>query len=91
MNEITVINNNDLRTMISEVMEQKLNEFSVWFEEKLVETERPLNPTQAMEYLSMSKATFYRYVKKGTIPQYGLGGIRYYKQSELDNAIKRIN
>lgn len=91
MSEITIINPNDLRTIISEVVEQKLNEFSIWFEEKLVEEERPLTPSQAMGYLSMSKATFYRYVKKGTIPQHGLGASRYYKQSELDNAIKRLN
>jgi predicted DNA-binding transcriptional regulator AlpA len=44
-----------------------------------------------MEYLSMTRATFYRYVKNGKIPQYGLDERRYYKQSEIDNAIKRIN
>ena len=91
MSEITVINNNDLRTIISDVVEQNLIEFSKWFEDKLVEAERPLTPKEAMVYLSMSRATFYRYVKKGTIPQYGLDGRTYFKQSELDNAIKRIN
>jgi excisionase family DNA binding protein len=91
MNEITVINQNDLRTIISDVIEQNLIEFSIWFEDKLVEAERPLTPKEAMEYLSMSRATFYRYVKNQTIPQYGLGGSRYYKQSELDKVIKRIN
>ena len=91
MSEIIVINLNDLRTLISEVLEQKLNAFSKWFEGKLVQEERPLTPKEAMEYLSMSRATFYRYVKDGKIPQYGLDGRRYFKQSELDNAIKRIN
>jgi excisionase family DNA binding protein len=91
MNEITVINQNDLRTIISDVVKQNLIEFSRWFEDKLVEEERPLTSKEAMKYLSMSRATFYRYVKNGKIPQYGLDERRYYKQSEIDNAIKRIN
>lgn len=91
MSEITIINQNDLRTIISEVVEQKLIAFSKWFEAKLVQEERPLTPKEAMEYLSMSRATFYRYVKNDKIPQHGIGGRRYFKQSELDNIIKRIN
>lgn len=71
---------------------ENLIEFSRWFEDKLVEEEeRPLTPKEVMEYLSMTRATFYRYVKNGKIPQYGLDERRYYKQSEIDNAIKRIN
>lgn len=91
MSEITIINPNDLRTLVSEVVEEQLIEFSKWFESKLVQEERPLTPKEAMEYLSMSRATFYRYVKNGKIPQHGIDGRRYFKQSELDNVIKRIN
>ena len=91
MSEIIVINTNDLRSIISDVVELKLKDFSKWFEGKLVQEERPLTPKEAMEYLSMSRATFYRYVNKGAIPQYGLDGRRYFKQPELDNVIKRIN
>ena len=91
MKEITLINPNDLRTLISEVVQEKLILFSKWFESKLVEAERPLTPKEAREYLSMSKSTFHRYVKDGKIPQYGLGARVYYKQSDLDNQIKRLN
>lgn len=91
MSEITLINPNDLRTIVSNVVEEKLIAFSKWFEAKLVQAERPLTPKEAMEYLSMSRATFYRYVKNGIIPQHGLDQRRYFKQSDLDNAIRRIN
>jgi len=91
MSEIIVINTNDLRSIISDVVELKLKDFSNWFEGKLVQEERPLTLKEAMEYLSMSRATFYRYVNDGKIPQYGLEGRRYFKQSELDQIIKRIN
>lgn len=91
MSNITVIEINELRDLISEVISEQIIAFSKWFESKLVQEERPLTPKEAMDYLSMSRATFYRYVKKGKIPQYGIEGRRYFKQSELDNAIKRIN
>ncbi|MFY0603258.1 MAG: helix-turn-helix domain-containing protein [Flavobacteriaceae bacterium] len=91
MSEITIINSNDLRTIVSNVIEEKLIAFSKWFDAKLVQEERPLTAKEAMEYLSMSRSTFYKYVNNGTIPQYGLGGRVYYKQSEIDNTIKRIN
>jgi excisionase family DNA binding protein len=91
MSEITIINPNDLRTIISKVVEEKLIAFSKWFEAKLIQEERPLTSKEAMEYLSMSKATFYRYIKNGKIPQHGLDQKRYFKQSELNNVIKRIN
>ena len=64
MSEIIVINTNDLRSIISDVVELKLKDFSNWFEGKLVQEERPLTLKEAMEYLSMSRATFYRHKKK---------------------------
>lgn len=91
MSEITIINPNDLRTIVSNVVEEKLIAFSKWFEAKLIQEERPFTPTEAMEYLSMSKATFYRNVKKGAIPKYMLDAKVYYKKSDLDNVIRRVN
>lgn len=91
MSEITFINPNDLRTIVSTIVEDKLIAFSKWFEAKLVQTEKPLTAKEAMEYLSMSRATFYRYVEKGLIPKGLLGERVYYYKSDLDNAIKRIN
>ena len=91
MSEITIVNTNDLRTIVSDIVEQKLIAFSKWFEAKLIQTEKPLTAKEAMDYLSMSKSTFYRYVKDGKIPQCGLEERVYYRKSEIDNAIKRIN
>lgn len=91
MSEIAIINPNDLRTIVSDVVEEKLIAFSRWFEAKLVQEERPLTAKEAMEYLSMSRATFYRYVGKGLIPQALLGERVYYYKSDLDNAIVKID
>ncbi|MCB0744947.1 MAG: helix-turn-helix domain-containing protein [Ignavibacteriae bacterium] len=91
MNEITIINPTDLRTIVSDVVEEKLIAFSRWFEAKLVQEERPLTAKEAMEYLSMSRATFYRYVDKGVIPKRMLDTKTYYYKSDLDNAIVRID
>ena len=93
MSEITFINPNDLRTIVSTVVEEKLIAFSKWFEAKLIQAEKPLTPKEAMEYLSMSRSTFYRYVEKGIINKSVLKGSDkvYYYKSDLDNAIVRID
>lgn len=91
MNEITIINPNDLRTIVSDVVEEKLIAFSKWLEAKLIQEDRPLTAKEAMQYLSMSKATFYRYVEKGLIPKSMLDTRVYYYKSDLDNAILRID
>lgn len=92
-NTIIVSSPTDIRAIISEVLEEKMQVFSKWFEAKLVDEDKPLNPNEAMEYLGVVKSTFYRYVKEGLIPQYGNKGKRYYKKSELDNFLykKRLN
>ncbi|AXT19787.1 helix-turn-helix domain-containing protein [Flavobacteriaceae bacterium AU392] len=91
MSEITIINPNDLRTIVSDVVEEKLIAFANWFEAKLIQEERPLTAKEAMKYLSMSRATFYRYVDKGVIPKRMLDTKVYYYKSDLDNAILKVN
>lgn len=51
-----------------------------------------LTPKQAMEYLKVSKATFYRMVKDGRITAYALAGTddKRYRQDELDSLLTPI-
>ncbi len=91
MSDITIINPNDLRTLISDNLDEKLKVMSMWLETNLILDDKPLTANEAMKYLSMSRSTFYRYVEKGLIPQYALGDRSYYKKSELDSQLIRIN
>ena len=91
MSEITLINPNDLRTIVSDVVEEKLIALTEWLEKKLTDEERLFTPKEAMLYLSMSRSTFYRYVNRGIIPQYVLDNKSYYKKADINNALKKIN
>lgn len=94
MNEITIINPNDLRTLIQEVIKEQLALFAKWLEAKIVitdNTERLLTPKEAAAYLKKSPATLYRLKTAGTIPVYGLDNGVYYKESDILNALKRLN
>ena len=91
MSNITVIETEELKKIIDSVIQQSFVKFANWIESKIVENEKPLTATEAWEYLSISKSTFYRYVNQGIIPKYGLGDRTYYKLSDLDKAMIRIN
>jgi len=51
-----------------------------------------LTAKQAMEYLKVSKATFYRLVKAGKIQAYSLAGTdeKRYRESELDALLEPV-
>lgn len=91
MTEITVINPKELRVLISEIMKEQLEKVTDLIGSRNVLDERPLTPKEAREYLSMSRSTFSRYVKKGLIPEGQLGDKPYYKKSQIDDAIKKVN
>ena len=91
MSNFKIIDCTDVRTIVSQVIEEKINTIPKWLEAKLVQNKRPITAKEAMEYLSMPKSTFYRYVNAGKIPKYGLGDRTYYKLSDLENAMIRIN
>ncbi len=43
--------------------------------------------SEALEYLSITGATLWRYEKQGKIKGYGIGGKRYFRKSELDESL----
>lgn len=93
MNDLILINKNDLRTMIGEVVQEKLTAFANWIQTRRVETNDSelLTTQEAAEMLKMSRSTLYRLRKKGLIPEYGLENSVYFKKSEILNALKRLN
>jgi len=46
-----------------------------------------LTRKQACEFLQIDSSTLWEWTKKGKIQAYGTGGRRYYKKSELLNAL----
>lgn len=51
-----------------------------------------LTAKEAMHYLKVSKATFYRLIKAGKIPVYALDGTddKRYRQDDLDSLLKPV-
>lgn len=94
MNEIILTNPNDLRTLIGEIVEEKLTALAKWLESKIINaynSERLLTPNEAAAFLGKSKSTLNRLRENGTIPVYGLDNGVYYKESDILNALKRLN
>lgn len=91
MNDLILIQKDDLRTLLEEVVEEKLIVLKQWFESLNLQNERPLTKKEAWEYLGVSRSTFGRYEEKGLIPKHSLGYKDYYKRNELDEAMIQIN
>lgn len=86
-----ILENNEMKSLISSTIIEELKSFTESIESILTQDNRPLTAKEAMAYLSMSKSTFYTYVRKGYIHKYGMGDAVYYKKSQLDDAIKKVN
>lgn len=91
MSELILTNPKDMRVLISEVMEEKLNAFSFWFESKIIEQDKPLTREETVKYLDISFSTLNRWTNEGKIKSHGIGDRVYYKMSEIEKALKPIN
>lgn len=91
MEDLIVIKKNDLTTLVGEILEEKLIVFKQWFEALNFQNEKPLTKKEAMEYLSLTRSTFYRYEENGVIPKRSLGDRDYYRRNELDEAMLLTN
>ena len=91
MEEIIVTNKNNLKAIISEVIEEKLIAFSHWFESKLINQDKILTRQETADYLGISLSTLYRWTQQGIIKAYGISDKTYYKMNDIHNAMKTIN
>lgn len=90
MNDIIITNPHDLRNMLGELIEEKLNTFSHWFETKIIEKEIILSRKQTAEYLNISLGTLHTWTKKGLIKSHGIGDKVFYKMSDIKIALLEI-
>ena len=51
--------------------------------------DKMLSVKEVLDLLGVSRTTLYNLTKKGEIPSYQIGGSVKYKQSEIDDYIKR--
>ena len=49
--------------------------------------DRLMRQEEAAEHLRVSKWTIYRRIKEKRLPVYKIGGLNFFKESELDNYI----
>lgn len=50
-----------------------------------------LTREETAEYLKISLSTLWHWSKKGILPSYGIGNRVYYKRSEIESCLIRIN
>ena len=66
------------------------------FQTMLAEVNKPLPKTkyltreQVCDLLKIDKSTLWSWTKKGKLKSYGIGARVYYKQDEVENAIKPL-
>lgn len=94
MSEIILLTPEEIKKLISEVVEEKLKisdhgltnfNLNNKYEERLLSTK------EVCEYLGKSKSTINRMRQSGTLPAYGLDDSVYYKESDILNNLIRIN
>ena len=70
-------------------LEVELNSIKQNFQPK--EPIELLTREETAEYLKISLSTLWHWSKKGILPSYGIGKRVYYKRSEVESSLIRIN
>lgn len=91
MNELSIIQvtPENLEQLITRVVKSELASFLDMFKPKI--EDELLTPKQVAKLLKVNVSTIHRRTKKGILKKYGNGGNVYYKKSEVENAIVKLN
>jgi excisionase family DNA binding protein len=71
------------------ILERELKAIKQNFQPK--EPVELLTREETAEYLKISLSTLWHWSKKGILPSYGIGNRVYYKRSEVESTLIRIN
>jgi excisionase family DNA binding protein len=91
-NAVTQLHNltpNDLVTLFDEVVSKKLNDLKKHFQ--------PKAPTELLTRHEVAKlfkvdiSTIHNWTKRGEIQSYSVGSRIYYKRSEIENSLIKLN
>lgn len=88
-NDLLLISRRDLKQMLSETIEEKLN-LSQFKPQKEESPERYLTRKETSDLLSICLATLNSWTKEGVIPAYRVGRFVRYKASDIDKALENI-
>lgn len=92
MNKIQFIQTSpeELTSAISEVLNKQLLELKKQLLSKN-ENDELLTRKEACEYLQIDSSTLWHWTNKGKVKAYGIANRRYYKRTELNEALKPLN
>ncbi|MEH6538266.1 MAG: helix-turn-helix domain-containing protein [Psychroserpens sp.] len=76
-----------METMLEKLnaLDKKLNELNHHFESQ--EPETLLTRSETIDYLKIDSSTLWSWTKKGKIKCYGISNRRYYKRSDIEDAL----
>ena len=80
----------ELTEAISEAVKTQLQELQELLLTKDANDEL-LTRKEACEYLQIDQSTLWHWTNKGKVTAYGIANRRYYKRSELNEALKPLN
>ncbi len=92
--QITEINASDLEQMLTSSVRAGLQKFKQELEQEKKEDENPdklMNITEVCDFLKISKPTLHNYLNSGKLISYGVGQKRYFRYSEVLNALEKQN
>ena len=91
MNELSIVQvtPESLEQLIKKVVKVELASFLEMFKPKT--DDELLKPKQVAKLLKVDVSTVHRRTEKGILNKYGNGGSAYYKKSEVENAIVKLN
>jgi len=91
MNELSIVQvtPESLEQLIKKVVKVELAPFLEIFKPKM--DDELLTPKQVAKLLKINVSTVHRRTKKGILIKYGSGGSVYYKKSEVESTIVKLN
>lgn len=91
MENLVLTKSSDLEKMIQAAVKAELQNFSRWFEKQIEDNDKTLTREETVKYLDISSTTLYRWTKEGIIQSHGIGSRVYYKLSDVNAALTKIN
>jgi len=79
----------NLAELISEAVKKELQKVSSPIQ--AMEQKELLSTDEVCQLLQINKSTLYHWVNQGKVKVYGIGGRRYYKQSEIIKSLTPLN
>lgn len=79
-----------IKPIAKEWFKEAVNEFFTGKQPETSNPEQLLTPEEAAKFLKSTTTSLWRMRKAGKIKLYGLAGKRYYKKTELLNALEEI-